>query len=435
MIVRDYVRNYQTNEEFFKVKEKNGKIKGVATIELFDAKTNDLIIEAKSHNIIYAQMYEQLAFFQWYKFMKESGLHIVWSSVPKHLSRFLSLGIIWGTIWLTTSSLGEHEIDCDIRTYDEKILVGDLIWGLWRDGVESLDVYFGRTVAHFVFNLSTNMANGTFNTILWDCGEGNYLHPDTIYTNLFPINEHGYRFKLVGDQFYIINRSGQMYKFTRDMVRISGPIDTDLISSGKFSLCFASDGNYLYGLDWNGKFIKTNKNGEAVDSPKYLGITTNQDICFGLCYVDGYLYALDGFGKLYKISRDGFLIEGPISTEIESMITEHNDGGVDITTDGTNLYATDTYGDVFKISKDGRFLGEFITYYNPNYYNPNYNPSNYVPLPMEFDGRNFYMLSYLGDCLKYSRYYHDWIARTLLPQPITKTNTQTMRLTYDFMRY
>jgi len=52
MIVRDYVRNYMTNQEIVKIKEKDGDVKGIATVKLFDAKTGALELEAKTHNII-----------------------------------------------------------------------------------------------------------------------------------------------------------------------------------------------------------------------------------------------------------------------------------------------------------------------------------------------------------------------------------------------
>jgi len=417
LIVRDYVRNYQTNEEFVKVKEKNGNIKGIATIELFDAKTNDLIIEAKSHNIIYDLVYQYLRALQWKMFLY--GLP---NTDPEKFDGiyYLYLGI--EDMYLTNSPIEEAELDYDITTYDTSIYIGKVIYiGTARYSTTS-ESYVNDNRVHAVFNFDKNTANGTFNTILWMYDTIPDCFPDVVYRNVVPSDPNGYRIELVDDYLYVLNKAGILFKFTKDGTKIEEINNTNLVAGGTHPVGFASDGVFLYGLDYDGKFIKTDKNGIAVETPKYIGISTNAATGYGLCFDRGYLYAIDSSAMLYKISTSGILLEGPTNSGAYSRYY-----GVGIASDGAAFYMTDNDGTMIKVSKNGRRMGWFHLDYDSY--------KNHAPYPIVFDGRNIYSIRNYSGCLdKYSRYYPWWTARTVLPRPITKTSNQTMRIVYDFIR-
>lgn len=427
MIVRDYVRNYQTNEEFVKVKEKNGNIKGIATIELFDAKTNDLIIEAKSHNIIYDLVYQFLRALQWKMFLyglpntdpeKFDGIYYrYWKSA--------SLSKTYAAIFLTNSPIKEAELDYDITTYDESIYIGEgyIVYDVTLYSSES---YVNDNMVHAVINLGKDIVNGTINTILWLYDINPDCFPDVVYRNVVPSDPNGYRIELVDDYLYVLNKAGILFKFTKDGTKIEEINNTNLVAGGTHPVGFASDGVFLYGLDYDGKFIKTDKNGIAVETPKYIGISTNAATGYGLCFDRGYLYAIDSSAMLYKISTSGILLEGPTNSGAhwEDYLKTY---GVGIASDGAAFYMTDGEGTMIKVSKNGRIMGRFHLDYDSD--------KNHAPYPIVFDGRNIYSIRNYSGCLdKYSRYYPWWIARTVLPRPITITSNQTMRIVYDFIR-
>lgn len=418
MIVRDYVRNYQTNEEFVKVKEKNGNIKGIATIELFDAKTNDLIIEAKSHNIIYDLVYQYLRALQWKMFLY--GLP---NTDPEKFDGiyYSPLGI--HQVYLTNSPIEETELDYDITTYDESIYIGEVDFNV-TGYLTTSESYVNDNRVHAVFNFGKDTIYGTFNTILWLYDTDLYCFPDVVYRNVVPSDPNGYRIELVDDYLYVLNKAGILFKFTKDGTKIEEINNTNLVAGGTHPVGFASDGVFLYGLDYDGKFIKTDKNGIAVETPKYIGISTNATTGYGLCFDRGYLYAIDAYWKLYKISTSGILLEGPTN-----FVVDWDRYGicVDIASDGAAFYMTYYDGTMIKVSKNGRIMGRFHLDYDSH--------ENNAPYPIVFDGRNIYSIRNYSGCLdKYSRYYPWWTARTVLPRPITKTSNQTMRIVYDFIR-
>lgn len=423
MIVRDYVRNYQTNEEFVKVKEKNGNIKGIATIELFDAKTNDLIIEAKSHNIIYDWVYQYLRAFQWKMFL--DGLPNIDTETFYNYGiyySYLTFVRLMDYMYLTNSPIEEAELDYDITTYDESIYIGEVIYSGTPVFTTTSEPYVNDNRVHTVFNVGKDTANGTFNTILWLYETNPYCFPDVVYRNVVPSDPNGYRIELVDDYLYVLNKAGILFKFTKYGTKIEEINNTNLVAGGTHPVGFASDGVFLYGLDYNGKFIKTDKNGIAVETPKYIGISTNAATGYGLCFDRGYLYAIDSSAMLYKISTSGILLEGPTNSG-----ADFDSYRVDIASDGAAFYITSSDRTMIKVSKNGRIMGRFYLDYD--------NFENYAPYPIVFDGRNIYAIrNYSGCLVKYSGYYPWWTARTVLPRPITKTSNQTMRIVYDFIR-
>ena len=332
MIVRDYVRNYRTNQEIVKIKEKNGDVQGIATIQLFDAKTGALELEAKTHNIIYQAVYDWLKSYQWDQFC--AGAFNKTNTYQGYFNM--------DNIYLTTSTLPENT-PYNLFNYDG-LLIG---WAnkatysgsdTQRGSPNSAETYANDEKIRWVFDWPTHAANGTFQTIIWS----NTLALIRIY---------------------------------------GGPIDVG-INNGTFYSGFGltCDGSYLYALSWNGKLYKLTTSGTLINGPINVGINTGTAYSgFGLTCDGSYLYALSWDGKLYKLTTSGTLINGPIDVGIN---TGNIDSGFGLACDGSYLYA----------------------------------------------------LSWNGLLVKNINAYASYFARTLLPSPITKTNQNTMKVIYEFIR-
>jgi len=253
MIVRDYVRNYRTNQEIVKIKEKNGDVQGIATIQLFDAKTGALELEAKTHNIIYQAVYDWLKSYQWDKFC--AGAFNKTNTYQGYFNM--------DNIYLTTSTLPENtpynifNYDCLTIGWANKATYSGS--DTQRGTPNSAETYANDEKIHWVFDWPTHAANGTFQTIIWS----NTLVLTAIYEG--PINVgintgtgwSGFGLACDGSYLYALSWDGQLYKLTTSGTLINGPINVG-ISTGTSSSGFglACDGSYLYALSWNGRLYK-----------------------------------------------------------------------------------------------------------------------------------------------------------------------------------
>jgi len=377
MIVRDYVRNYRTNQEIVKIKEKNGDVQGIATIQLFDAKTGALELEAKTHNIIYQAVYDWLKSYQWDKFC--AGAFNKTNTYQGYFNM--------DNIYLTTSTLPENT-PYNLFNYDG-ITIG---WAnkatysgsdTQRGTPNSAETYANDEKIHWVFDWPTHAANGTFQTIIWS----NTLVLTAIYEG--PIN--------VG-------------------------INTGTSYSG-FGLTY--DGSYLYALSWDGKLYKLTTSGTLISGPINVGINTGASSSdFGLACDGSYLYALSQDGKLYKLTTSGTVINGPINVGINTGTIS---SGFGLACDGSYLYALSQDGKLYKLTTSGTLINGPI--------NVGINTgTGYSGFGLTYDGSYLYALSWDGWLYKNINAYASYFARTLLPSPITKTNQNTMKVIYEFIR-
>ena len=427
MIVRDYVRNYRTNQEIVKIKEKNGDVKGIATVQLFDAKTGALELEAKTHNIIYQAVYDWLKSYQWDKFC--TGAY----------NKTNTYGGYWemDNIYLVTSSAPENE-RVNIFNYNTTANgnPGQQIgWAnkntysgsdTQRGSPNSSESYANDTRIHWVFDWPTHAANGTFQTIIW----ANTLNP-----------------------------------YGKTVLVASTGINNGTYTSG-FGAAY--DGSYIYALSWDGKLYKLTTAGQVVGSAVSTGISAGSEDGFGLTYADGYLYAINRDGALYKLTTAGSVIGSAVSTGIYSGSSFSANS---LAYDGTYLYALKQNGDLYKLTTSGQIVGSAVStgasavtgsgsafglvcvggiLYAINAYGTLYrittsgqivgagastgiNTSEHSQFGFTSDGSNFYALSYDGNLYNVNITDH-YFARTLLPSPITKTNQNTMKVIYDFIR-
>ena len=408
MIVRDYVRNYRTNQEIVKIKEKNGDVQGIATIQLFDAKTGALELEAKTHNIIYQDVYDWLKSYQWDKFC--TGAY----------NKVNSYNGYWemDNIYLTDSTRPETErIDRFNYATSPPIWGNQIGWAnkstysgsdTQRGSPNSAESYANNTRIHWVFDWPTHAANGTFQTIIW--------------------------------------------ANTLDIQRIGWQKNIGITSGGNYATGLAYDGTYLYLLKSDAALYKLTIDGSIISQVTAAVGGTNL-ACDGT-----YLYTLGG-GKLYKLTTAGQLV-----SEVSAALTK---GGTEygITSDGTYIYALErSDGTMYKLSTNGSIISQKSTgiyvggYQTPLMYDGTYlyastlyrlwmldmdmNIIKTLPVGISDYGAylggvyaadKFYLLREEGTLYAHTFQDH-YFARTLLPSPITKTNQNTMKVIYEFIR-
>jgi len=422
MIVRDYVRNYRTNQEIVKIKEKNGDIQGIATIQLFDAKTGALELEAKTHNIIYQAVYDWLKSYQWDKFC--AGAFNKTNTYQGYFNM--------DNIYLTTSTLPENT-PYNLFNYDgltigwanKSTYVGS---DTQRGTPNSAETYANNEKIHWVFDWSTHAANGTFQTIIWSntlALTGIYEGPPINVGINTGTNQSGFGLACDGSYLYALSRDGKLYKLTTSGTLISGPINVGINTGWSYAgFGLTYDGSYLYALSYDGKLYKLTTSGTLISGPINVGINTGYYAGFGLTYDGSYLYALSPDGGLYKLTTSGTLISGPIGVGIDIGYTHANFG---LTYDGSYLYALNWNGKLYKLTTSETLINGPI--------NVGINTgTDRSGFGFACDGSYLYALSWDGMLYKNINAYASYFARTRLAAPVTKTNQNTMKVIYEFIR-
>jgi len=423
MIVRDYVRNYMTNQEIVKIKEKDGDVKGIATVQLFDAKTGALELEAKTHNIIYQAVYDWLKSYQWDKFC--TGAYNKTNTYDGYWEM--------DNIYLVTSAKPESE-RVDIFTYDatQNGNPGQQVgWAnkstysgsdTQRGSPNASESYANNTRIHWVFDWPTHAANGTFQTIIWANTLGLYLTQTSITIPYERNSETSLGLAFDGTYFYVLKPNGTLYKIDQSGTTIATyNLGISVPSTGGMNLTY--DGTYLYAMQWNGNIYKISTDGVVIGSPISTGIVSKGDYTYtpiGIAYLGGYFYILNYNGTLYKVTTSGSIVS-QVNTGLSFAATN----GCDLACDGTYLYTTNYSGTLYKLNTSGTVVGTFNTGINAGVYSSH---------GLAYDGANICMAvnnSYaLYKVYGTSRYF----ARTLLASPITKTNQNTMKVIYEFIR-
>ena len=423
MIVRDYVRNYMTNQEIVKIKEKDGDVKGIATVQLFDAKTGALELEAKTHNIIYQDVYDWLKSYQWDKFC--TGAY----------NKTNTYGGYWemDNIYLVTSAKPESE-RVDIYTYDatQNGNPGQQVgWAskstysgsdTQRGSPNASESYANNTRLHWVFDWPTHAANGTFQTIIWANTLGLYLTQPSITIPYEDNAETSLGLAFDGTYFYVLKPNGTLYKIDQSGTTIATynlGISVDPVSGMNLTY----DGTYLYAMQWNGNIYKISTNGVVIGSPISTGIVSYGQWAYtpiGIAYLGGYFYILNYNGTLYKVTTSGSIV-----SQVNTGLSFATANGCDLACDGTYLYTTNNSGTLYKLNTSGTVVGTF---------NTGINAGRYSSHGLAYDGANICMA--VNDSRALYKVYGTsrYFARTLLASPITKTNQNTMKVIYEFIR-
>ncbi|MCX8047342.1 MAG: hypothetical protein N3A70_10780 [Anoxybacillus gonensis] len=449
--------NFVTGEviEMLKHKVSSIPIRGFTKVELFDEKRfGKKVEEVTAENFISINMKDYLEFI----LMSEYSKIGEWSTSGKsftewHMRPITSKSLPFDTIALTTDSRPENP-------QNERIVMGDIVGYAFkneyvgtdtrRGTINAAESYTDRGIARFVFDFSTQAANGTFSSVVWYSDTG---RPSSISTQRYYQKNYEWYVALRGNNGIANN------------------------SENRGGLCF--DGSSFWTMESTGSGAK--KIMEILVTPGTNGKTAtftlgkvwdshfsgSSDVACDMTYDADFIYyvmgnrgnsntiyriqksngtrstiTLSGFQALYGIERVGahFYVLGQSATQVNGqnpLRWARYDSSFNII-EAKNIFDTSVvaYGMAYNQQKNEiavrTNLGLFIfdlqmnrtSYAIDQPSSPPSHPGIAVKDGEYFlrDSQGFFMaeLGSLG-------------ARNLLPTPVTKTSTNTMKVTYDFM--
>lgn len=433
-----YSDNLITGEHLEVIKRKPvTQIIGTTTIEIFDSKTNKKVHEVKSENIL-NNINNKFAFMDFYYERIKGSISSTVYSAP------------FGYLLLTNYN-GLEDADLmahrgAIVGYAEKITpyVGASIQRGTINSVETKLDTDGTGLLHFVFDFPTNAANGTFQSVWWTKRE--YI--SLVYSELTISGTGGA--KLTFSSSYT---KGYVFLTTNNGKKLIVTYkDNSTLSSG---LCYAVD-CFILNDDFTvaSQFILSSKVSSSIYN-QFCGVGVGDD---SLILVNGYistnniailnlttgvvtylsLATPDQRNLVQMVGSNLYLVK-------ENIIKVYTVNGSTVTFVKDIPFASNTSNYMYFQVVDGlpHFCG--ADGYGYKLENNNLQISNYYlwngesrldqsnPYPYIWSGKET-GINYSSGEIKMRRYEPiNYVgAQNLLPEPITKTPTNTMKIQYDF---
>jgi len=415
-----------------KISNNKSRFHGIATVKLFDCYTGKLEYETQVHNTIYEDVYQYLEDYQWLVFCE--GL------VEKEPDDFdKDLRALRGHFTINDISLfnGEQPYLSTIDIFNyyglEHVPFDRMVGWADKNSYAGTDnrrgslneelSYAAYDKIHFVFDWGTNAGNGTFDNIYW----GSIATPKLYYESLINTYSSGaYKsgtpIACVGDYFYSLLYDGTILVISKQNYTLVRTMKADISTRADTGFGLTTDGQGLYAIDYRGYLYYLSLEGRIIWGPRYIGwdIDPRKGYTFGLGYGVVYLYALCG-NTLIGLDHSGI----PSLYWVDLDIPVYDGAGVDIESDGIYIYAMDSRGNFYKID----LLGKILFHSQMRQFG-----SLTEKVGLAYDGRYLYAMNSYGQMLKNINIKCDLFAHTILPTPITKTSSQTMRIEYDFIR-
>lgn len=442
--------NFVTGEviEMLKHKVSSIPLRGFTKIELFDEKRfGKKVEEVTAENFISINMKDYLEYILMNEYSK-IGVGLSGTDMMPLTYREFPFNVLA----LTTDSRPENP-------QIERVVMGDIIGYAFknqyvgsdtrRGTLNSAESYRDRSMAHFVFDFATNAANGTFSSVVWysDTGGSSSITAQRYFQKNFEwyvalkgnnglANNSHYRGGLCfdGSSFWTLESTGSGAKKIVEVLVTPG-------TNGK-------NATFTIGRIWDSH------------------VSSYSDVAYDITYDSDYIYytlnvgsnntiycvkksdgtrsaiTLSGFGRLYGIERVGayFYVLGQSATQVNGQYPlrwAKYDSSFNII-EAKNIFENDVavYGMAYNQQKNeiavrtsnGIYIFDLqmnrLSYSIAQPSSPSYYPGIAVKDGEYFlrDEYSFFMaeLGSLG-------------ARNLLPTPVTKTSTNTMKVTYDFM--
>jgi len=410
------------------ISEKNSKVQGRATVKLFDSYSGKLQYETETHNTIYDYVYQYLEDYQWYVFCKGFNIENFNINVRGNftmndisLSSSENFGLsdvnIFNYVGLPAGQMNKIIAWADKSSYSGTDN---------RRGSLNTELSYGDAYrAHWVFDWGPNAGNGTFSHIYWGGLTTPQLYYESLISTYCPGNiESRIPIACVGDYFYSLLYDGTIVVISKQDYTVVRTTQADISTNEYTGFGLTTDGQYLYAINYLGRVYCLTLEGRIVWGPTRVGIIINPDnrYVFGFGCDGTYLYAL-ATDTITKLTMDGGVVLPRIYVDIPVWLY----GGVDIESDGTYLYAMDYRGEHFyKLTKDGQII--FHLQMNQ------FGGWTGGKISLAYDGRYLYAMNNSGQMLKNINIKFNLLAHTVIPTPITKTSSQTMRIEYDFIR-
>lgn len=382
-----------------KVKTPKQPVKGFVTVELFD-KYGDKIKTVRSHNIIRKPAKDHMI---WK--MKEDFFRGCPGTLPSEPSYYLN-NIVLSTATTTPQESGLEDTGKIVGWADKTTYSGS---DVYRGTINTAESYATNDKVHWVFDWPTHAANGTFQTIIW----GNiYTTEKTFFTEYYTLKtlSSGFNGITWGGGYYWLSDNGadKIHKMNSNYEIIESYNAPDSVPNG---ITWGDGFLWLSGASSN-KIYKINPSNMTVIS----SIPSPEYDPQGLAWYDNSLWVTCGSSTTIKKLNPS---TGAVLNTIIIPISE------------VRGFTFDNNGNIWVLNYDKRKVYKF----NPNtstflvdfYSNPG-------PADIELNDDGTLTIMHEGSTSYLIKYYDLQIgARTLLPQPVTKTSTNTMKVQYDFI--
>lgn len=427
--VVDYVKNYETGEiaTLEKIKPVQASVNR-ATIQIFDENGN-IVQESVSHNVINNAISRSAYILNYYYY-----------TFNKH--PVSGMNKFFDAIYLTDYSSAEDA--------NEVLLRGNIIgWAGKEQTYAGTDTKKGSYNAaesnlvdmkregyfKYVFDWPTHSANGVFNSIWW------YFHRDTEgtgYRHLQSINWgsgkgtwSGYDFCSDGEYFYRVTNSGIIYRHLMDLQTATTNVDvSSAIGTSVRGIEF--DGTFFWIINhsdkkvYKGTISGNTFSGSVAFTANQIGSTESVE---GLTFFNNKIF-IHTLHNVYRYNQLGTL-EATISSGSYGLGTNgirnlkaNNSWMMIAGYDGTDWWwgKCDNNGNLIDKQKcSDNYSASMVQYYC------------FVKSPRYANSRIF--LARDGST-SYGGWYWSLLpapgAHTLLAAPVTKNNTNTMKITYEF---
>jgi len=281
----------------------------------------------------------------------------------------------------------------------------------FRGTINAAESYTNNERVHYVFDWPTHAANGTFQTIAWGGVSGNAYQGITVSSISIP-----------SDYISGLAWDGTNLWASDDNNKLIYKLNP---STGEVKSSFSSQTRNIQGLVWDGSNLwiieiyysnsiihKLNpNNGEIVSS-----FTIPNSNLRGITWDGTNLWvADDGSDRIYKLN--------PATGEVISSLSSPDGTPRGLAWDGTNLWVAGYFSQ--KIYKINPNTGEVIS---------SLSSPSVAPRGLTWDG-TYLWVSESRTPSSYKIYKVNVAIGTItkLPNPVTKTSTNTMKVQYDFI--
>jgi hypothetical protein len=470
-------RNFLTGEAIEIIKEKPLKgVRGVHTIELFDALTGKLVERVQSENFISKVMEElqrQAALFAFLtdRITYSSGSYVQYNGPLYELSRHDIIFDSPEMVWLTSINFPMGWIV--LTDYDgpedpenEVIMRGRVVGYAYRyspyagsdtkrGSLNTAESFIESQHIHLVFDWPTHAANGTFNSVYWNA-ESNYNYSNGITgKKTFLLNapqncifKDYVKPRVKNGKIYFLGHDQQANKVA--ILEYDFNVQTRTIGGGRvYALLNTSMGVDSFDIAPNGDIYLVSGNtlycyGQN-GSPKNIPGTSQTSRNYGSYLLD--LFAIAG-EDVYMESRTNYNndlqinrynindLVNPLDVKVipRSSIDVYNEycSGMQFLAD-VNMLSVSVDGNTYFIDRGTLDLSKetpaktSMSDYSAITYDPTKKQFIEIrhtaatgPSGNDYTKRDVSLrvMGFIG-------------ARNLLPSPVTKTSTNTMKLTYD----
>ncbi|WP_101541662.1 hypothetical protein [Clostridium ihumii] len=431
-----YSKDLLTGRRIEKVKNKLiMPVQGIATVKLYDDLTGKQIYEAKSENRITAVLANP-AFLDGYYYpmldnKQERLLEQIFRTYP------------FRVLNLTTGDIEEDPYDYftwgDIIGYADAWYTysGDLeFMGTINKGEWSRDNKGGKGIKHFVFDFPTHAANGTFKSIYWTGGQDNSSEAQKPRMNCT------YKKRNIREESYYIPKYNlctdehNLYALEPDKttVNVYDKFTTEKKNNLTLKVeakAIAYDGEYFWVLIKDGSFKKLDKNFSVIGS-----YSKSAKVPDNLVY-DVQYYDIAVTESNVYITYNGCINKDGNSRDYKSCIVMYDK-------DGTFVKKVEVYSGtssklhITRIPNNKLYV--IVSSYRGIQLNSNLNiygstsltSKDYYSISWDKETQTLFAFNDFNRGSIDEYYIVPASAHTLLPEPVTKTPVNTMKIQYDF---